>query len=64
MTPVELQNAVRAAVAACVDNGELVVAVPSEVVIERPKNPEHGDYATNVALTLAKAAGKPPREVA
>ena len=46
------------------DNGELVVAVPSEVVIERPKNPEHGDYATNVALTLAKAAGMPPREVA
>ncbi|MET0764946.1 MAG: arginine--tRNA ligase, partial [Blastococcus sp.] len=29
-----------------------------------PKNPEHGDYATNVALRLAKAAGRPPREVA
>ncbi|HLK42271.1 MAG TPA: arginine--tRNA ligase, partial [Thermoleophilia bacterium] len=32
--------------------------------VERPKNREHGDYATNVALQLAKAAGKPPREVA
>ena len=29
--------------------------------IERPKRPEHGDYATNIALGLAKAAGKPPR---
>jgi arginyl-tRNA synthetase len=38
--------------------------VPGEVVIERPKNPEHGDYATNIALRLAKPAGRPPREVA
>ena len=29
------------------------------VVIERPRNPEHGDYATNVALRLAKPAGRP-----
>ena len=28
--------------------------------IERPKRPEHGDLATNVALALAKKAGKPP----
>ena len=34
------------------------------MVIERPKNPEHGDYSTNVALRLAKPAGKPAREVA
>ena len=64
MTPAELQDAVRAAVAACVDNGELSVPVPSEVVVERPKVKEHGDYATNVALQLAKPAGRPPREVA
>ena len=56
MTPAELQRAVRAAVAACVDNGELAVAVPDEVVVERPRVKEHGDYATNVALQLAKAA--------
>jgi arginyl-tRNA synthetase len=55
---------VRAAVAACVDNGSLSVAVPDEVVVERPKVKEHGDYATSVALQLAKPAGKPPREVA
>jgi arginyl-tRNA synthetase len=34
------------------------------VTVERSKNREHGDYATNVALQLAKRAGKPPREVA
>ena len=38
--------------------------MPDEVVVERPKNREHGDYATNVALRLAKTAGRPPREVA
>ncbi len=64
MTPAELEDAVRAAVAACVDNGELAVAVPEKVVVERPKVKEHGDYATNVALQLAKPAGKNPREVA
>ena len=32
--------------------------------MERPRNREHGDWATNVALQLAKAAGRPPREVA
>ena len=38
--------------------------VPSMVVVERPKVREHGDYATNVALQLAKKAGMPPREFA
>jgi arginyl-tRNA synthetase len=64
VTPVELGAAVRAAVAAAVDAGELAVAVPADVAVERPKNRDHGDYATSVALQLAKAAGRPPREVA
>jgi arginyl-tRNA synthetase len=51
-------------VSAAVEAGELTVAVPEHVTIERPKNRDHGDYATNVALQLAKAAGKPPRAVA
>jgi arginyl-tRNA synthetase len=53
-------SAIRAAVAA----GELTVAAPDSVVLERPKNRDHGDYATNAALQLAKPAGRPPREVA
>ena len=54
----------RAAVQAAVDAGDLSVPVPAEVAVERPKVKEHGDYATNVALTLAKPAGKPPQDVA
>lgn len=34
-----------------------------QVRIERPKSRDHGDYATNVALALAKTAGMPPREL-
>ena len=64
MTPEQLQDVVRTAVSGAVDRGVLAVEVPDEVVVERPKNREHGDYATNIALRLAKAAGRPPREVA
>jgi len=39
-------------------------AVGSEVELERPKDPTHGDFATNVALRTAKAAGRRPRELA
>ena len=64
VTPAELSQAVQSAVRAAVEAGELIVAVPETVTIERPKNKDHGDYATNVALQLAKAAGRPPRQVA
>ena len=64
MTPADLSAAVRAAVQSAVDDGELVVPVPESVKVERPKVREHGDYATSVALQLAKPAGRPPREVA
>jgi arginyl-tRNA synthetase len=64
VTPEQLRDVVRTVVAAAVDRGALAVEVPDDVVVERPKNRAHGDYATNVALRLAKAAGRPPREVA
>jgi arginyl-tRNA synthetase len=38
--------------------------MPEDIVLDRPKNREHGDYATNVAMRLAKPAGKPPRVIA
>jgi arginyl-tRNA synthetase len=34
------------------------------VTLERPRNPEHGDWATNVALTLAKPLRRAPRQIA
>ena len=67
MTPAELSTAIRDALTAAVGAGELALDaadVPAEVHVERPKNKDHGDWATNVALTLAKKAGRPPREVA
>ncbi|WP_123552914.1 arginine--tRNA ligase [Kitasatospora cineracea] len=64
MTPAELSQAVQAAVSAAIEADELTVDVPAHVTVERPKNRDHGDYATNVALQLAKPAGKPPRAVA
>jgi len=51
-------------VSQCLDAGDFAGAAPADVVIERPKNPEHGDYTTNVALRLATPAGRPAREVA
>jgi arginyl-tRNA synthetase len=64
VTPSELGAAVRGAVVAAVEAGELAVTPPAEVAVERPRVKEHGDYATSIALQLAKAAGRPPREVA
>jgi arginyl-tRNA synthetase len=64
VTPDQLGTAVRTAVAAAVAAGDLAVEVPVEVGVERPRSKDHGDYATNVALRLAKAAGRPPREIA
>jgi arginyl-tRNA synthetase len=64
VTPDELAAAVRRVAADAVEAGELAVTVPADVAIERPKNRQHGDYATGLALQLAKSAGRPPREVA
>ena len=44
--------------------GELPVTAPSTLVLETPSDPKFGDLASNVAMTLARAAGKPPRVVA
>lgn len=64
VTPAELSAAVGAAVSAAVAGGDFAGSVPSNIVVERPRNRAHGDYTTNVALRLAKPAGRPPREVA
>lgn len=64
MTPEELSLAIRTALTEAVAAGDFTATVPAEVRVERPKNREHGDWSTNVALQLAKGAGMPPREVA
>ncbi len=64
VTPDQLSSALRDAIGRAVASGAFSADVPDELVLERPKNRAHGDYATNVALRLAKPAGKPPRDVA
>ncbi|MGY1395852.1 ArgS-related anticodon-binding protein NrtL [Streptomyces sp. SS10] len=60
MTPVELSRTVLHAVRRAVDEGELAVAVlPERVVVAPPGAGGCGDYATNVALQLARPAGQP-----
>ena len=60
----QLSAAIKAIVVAAIESGELAGAAPESIVLERPKNRDHGDYATSIALQLAKAAGKNPRDVA
>ncbi|MBO0608860.1 arginine--tRNA ligase [Myceligenerans salitolerans] len=67
MTPTELSGALSAALAAAVADGTLQLpadAIPASVHVERPRQREHGDWATNVALQLAKKAGTTPRTLA
>ncbi|WP_435736634.1 arginine--tRNA ligase [Cellulosimicrobium sp. PMB13] len=67
MTPDELSEALSAALAAAVADGTLALpaeALPASVHVERPRQREHGDWATNVALQLAKKAGTTPRALA
>jgi len=60
----QLQSAVLAAVERLVAEGLLDGQTPASIVLERPKNRDHGDYATSIALQLAKTAGKNPRDIA
>jgi arginyl-tRNA synthetase len=60
----QLGASIQALVAAAIARGDLGGTAPETIVLERPKNRDHGDYATSIALQLAKAAGKNPREVA
>ncbi|WP_306191889.1 ArgS-related anticodon-binding protein NrtL [Streptomyces sp. MK5] len=64
MTPLELSRTVLHAVRRAVDVGELRVSVPERVVVGPPGPGGCGDYATNVALQLARPAGQPAQRVA
>ena len=66
MTPEELSTAIHSTLLAAVADGDLALeasAVP-EPRVERPRSREHGDWATNVAMQLAKKAGTNPRALA
>ena len=65
MTPAQLADAVLAAARAVFTERDLDHGIlPATTTVERPRNPEHGDYASNLAMQLGKRAGMPPRELA
>ncbi|NEW41778.1 arginine--tRNA ligase [Nocardia cyriacigeorgica] len=65
MTPADLADLLHATAAkVLVERGLDPAVLPDEVTVERPRNPEHGDYATNLAMRVAKKAGANPRELA
>ncbi|MFC4125107.1 arginine--tRNA ligase [Nocardia rhizosphaerae] len=65
MTPADLADLLRTTAAkVLVERGLDSSVLPEQVTVERPRNPEHGDYATNVAMQVAKKVGTNPRELA
>ena len=66
VTPEQLSTAIVDVLTTLSSEGAITLpdGVPSTVTVERPRSKEHGDYATNVALQLAKKAGTNPRAFA
>jgi arginyl-tRNA synthetase len=65
VTPADLAELLKTTAAAVLaERGLDAAALPATVTVERPRNPEHGDYATNLALQLGKKVGTNPREFA
>ncbi len=65
MTPADLAELLKTTAAAVLASVALTPPrCPTAVTVERPRNPEHGDYATNLALQLGKKVGANPRELA
>lgn len=64
VTPAELSELITETARTTLDaHGLDSSVVPEGATVERPRNPEHGDYATNIAMQVAKKAGTNPREL-
>lgn len=67
MTPEELSLKIRDCLLQGIDDSDFQLSpfdVPETIKVERPRQREHGDWATNIAMQLAKQAGTNPREFA
>ncbi|TJZ75718.1 arginine--tRNA ligase [Rhodococcus oryzae] len=65
MTPADLAELLRGTAAKVLAERGLDASVlPATLAVERPRNPEHGDYASNVAMQVGKKAGANPRDLA
>jgi len=69
-TPLSIQEqiveAIARVIATAITNGQFpaTLILPEKATLDRPKNRDHGDFATSIALALAKPAGMQPRAVA
>jgi arginyl-tRNA synthetase len=59
-----LRQQISDALQTCFNNGTLHSTVVPDVQIEIPGNPDHGDFASNLAMTMARAEKKSPRQIA
>jgi arginyl-tRNA synthetase len=65
VTPADLAELLKITASAVLAEHALdVSALPATVTVERPRIPEHGDYASNLAMQLGKKVGVNPRELA
>jgi len=67
MTPEELAEQVISSLKSAIKAGDLACDegfVPSTLKLDRPKNRDHGDWASNVAMVMSKPAGLPPKVIA
>ncbi|MFF0815647.1 arginine--tRNA ligase [Rhodococcus sp. NPDC003318] len=65
MTPADLAELLRVTAAKVLtEHGLDADVLPATLTVERPRNPEHGDYASNVAMQVGKKAGANPRDLA
>ncbi|MFO7767285.1 MAG: arginine--tRNA ligase [Pelovirga sp.] len=61
----DIRSAIRKTLENCYQQATLTSGeVPGEIQLEVPKNPDHGDYATNLAMMLARFEGRSPRLIA
>ena len=64
MTPEQLSQIIAEALERLAGKNDFDLALPEKIVVERPKNREHGDWSTNIAMQISKQADMNPRDFA
>ena len=64
MSEATIQGAVALAILEVLQDANLGCELPATLTLDRPKNRDHGDYASSIALALSKPSGKSPRDIA
>ena len=59
-----VRNLIADALESAKNSGDIKMSHPPNIVVEEPRDSKMGDFATNVAMTMAKSEGKNPRAIA